>query len=218
MIQKPKTEELEEAKEVVRRGVKKVEDFFPKKTDVKIGFGWTERDFIKKNMNGASGLTLSAEYFEIDFNSNVENWKTSILGTSVHEYAHTYFYEAKAMDAEDSMPMWMYILSEALTLNTTEKLVPESPEPWRTEHSKEDITEYWKQIKEEELERPYEYPDPLFIDKSEDGYPNWLGYSLAYLIGKQLLEEGHKLEEFPDLSEKDVINTGDKLFNDEDTA
>lgn len=211
-MQKPETEDLDKAKEIAREGFKKAKEFFPKEKEVKVGFGWTERESIKENMNGASGLSFSSEYFEIDFNSEVEGWKNSVLGTSIHEYAHTYFYEARDMDSQDEMPMWLYILSEALTQNTTKKLAPEASEPWRTKHSKEDIAEYWNKIKKEELERIYQYPYPLFIDKSEEEYPNWLGYSLAYQIGQQLIEEGYNLEDFPELEKEQVIEAGNKLF------
>jgi len=116
------------------------------------------------------------------------------------------------MNARDDMPLWMYILSEGLTQNITSELVPEITKPWRTKHSKDEIAKHWDKIREEELERNYEYPDPLFIDKSDGGYPNWLGYSMAYLIGKQLLEEGYELEEFPELCREDVLEAGNKLF------
>lgn len=57
------------------------------------------------------------------------------------------------------------------------------------------------------------YPLELYINKSEGGYPNWLGYSMSYQIGKKLLEEGVKLEEFPELEKSNVTKTGNKLFN-----
>jgi len=110
------------------------------------------------------------------------------------------------------MPIWQYILDEALTQNMTEKFAPKASEPWRKEHSKQDIAKHWSKIKKEALERKYRFPDPLFIDKSEGGYPNWLGYSMAYLIGQKLLGEGHNLEEFPELGKEDVVNAGDNIF------
>jgi len=212
MIGKPEKDELEEAKKQARKGVESAKDVLPKEEEVKIGFGWTENRFHKEKKNGVSGMAFSPTYFEIDFNSGVEGWEKSIVSSAVHEFAHTYFYERKDMNARDDMPMWMYILSEALTQNTAAKIVPEVSPPWRTKHSKEVISEYWSRIKEKELDRPQDNPDPLFIDKSDGGYPHWLGYSMSYLIGKQLIEEGYELEEFPELVREDVVKAGNKLF------
>jgi uncharacterized protein YjaZ len=167
---------------------------------------------VKENMGGTRGMAFSPTYFEVEFNSSVDGWEENVVGSAVHEFFHTYFYEKKDMDSDDEMPMWMYILNEALSQNATAELVPEVSNPWRTKHSREEIADHWSKIKEEELDRTYSFPDPLFIDRSDGGYPNWLGYSLAYLIGKELLNEGVELEEFPELERKDVIEAGNKLF------
>jgi uncharacterized protein YjaZ len=95
----------------------------------------------------------------------------------------------------DQLPIWRYIIDEALMQNITEK-----------------IAEYWEKIKKKELDRNYQFPDPLYINKNEGGYPNGLGYSMSYLIGKELLEE-HRPKDFPQLEKKDVIEAGDQIFN-----
>ncbi|MFB6100800.1 MAG: DUF2268 domain-containing putative Zn-dependent protease [Candidatus Nanohalobium sp.] len=212
MIHKPDTDELEEAKELAREGVERGEKVLPKEKELKIGFGWNGDDFVKEKMGGTRGMAYSPVYLKVEFNSRVDEWKENVVASAVHEYAHTYFYEKKAMDSDDEMPMWMYILNEALSQNTTARLVPEVSNPWRTKQSKEEIADYWDKIKEEELDRTYSFPDPLFIDRSEGGYPNWLGYSLAYLIGKKLREDGVELKEFPELEREDVVEAGNKLF------
>lgn len=209
---KPSKQDLREAKKIAEEGISEAEEFLDKEEDVRVGFGWTEEPFVKENMNGATGLAKNPAYFKIKFNTEVEGWRKSVLGTSVHEFAHTYFYEKTGEEYGENKPIWRYIIDEALTQNLTEKLVPEAPEPWREKHSIDDVGKYWSKIKDEELDRNYDFPDPLYIDKSEEGYPNWLGYSLSYQIGQKLLET-YELADFPELSKEDVVNAGDKLYN-----
>ncbi len=208
---KPETEELEEAKEIAQEGVKMASEHLSKNEEVKIGFGWTEEPFVLENMGGVSGRTFSSNYFVISFNTRLDEWQDSLLATSVHEYGHTWFYEK--IENDYTQILWRYILDEALTQSLAEKLVPEFESPWRKEHSREDISEHWPEIKQN-LGREVNHPDSLYIDQSEDGYPNWLGYSLSYLIGQELLKENN-LEDFPNLNKNDVIRVGDKLFGEE---
>lgn len=208
---KPETEDLKEAKKIAQKGVNMASEHLPKNEEVKIGFGWTEDPFVLKNMSGVAGKSFGSDYFILSFNTRPNEWKNSLLAQSVHEYGHTWFYEQ--IENEYAKILWRYILDESLTQNLAEKLVSEFESPWREKHSKEDISEYWAEIKQN-LERDVNHPDPLYINQSEDGYPNWLGYSLSYLIGQKLLEE-YKLEEFPEIEKKDVIQIGNELFGEE---
>ena len=209
---RPKSEELKEAQEIAENGIELALEELPKEDAVEVGYGWTEDDFTKEQMNGARGLCWNSTYFELEFNTEINGWKKALVGSSVHEFAHAYFAEQKDIDEHSDKPIWMYILEEALTQNITEKIVPEAPEPWRYEHSINEISDYWREIKEEELDRQYEYPDKLFVDREGESYPNWLGYSLSYQIGQKLMEEDYELSEFPHLEKDDVINAGDELF------
>lgn len=208
---KPESEELKEAKEITQEGIDRASEILPKDEEVKVGFGWSEESFVLENMSGVSGKAFGSDYFYLFFNTSVENWKTSMLASSVHEYGHTWFYER--IENDYAQALWKYILDEALTQNLAEKLVPEFESPWRKEHSREEISEYWPQIKQN-LVREVNHPDPLYIDQSEDGYPNWLGYSLSYLVGQKLLEE-HDLEDFSELEKEDVVRIGNQLFGEQ---
>lgn len=208
---KPEPDELEEAKEIAQKGVNLASEHLPKDEEVKIGFGWTEDPFVLENMAGVAGKSFGSAYFNLSFNTEPEEWRKSLLATSVHEYGHTWFYEQ--IENEYAKILWRYILDEALTQNLAEKLVPEFESPWRKKHSREDIAEYWPEIKSN-LEREVNHPDKLYINQSEEGYPNWLGYSVSYLIGQKLLEE-QSLKNFSELEKKAVINTGEKLFGEQ---
>lgn len=208
---KPTSQELEEAKELAKEGVKRAKKELSKEEPVKIGFGWTEDKFVKENMGGVSGLGYSSTYFEISFNTSIDDWEENLIGSTVHEYGHAYFNEKTGKDSQSERPIWLYILEEALTQNLTEKLAPEASEPWRKEHDTDEIAKYWNKIKQKDLERNYNYPDHLFVDREGEKYPNWLGYSLSYRLGQKILEE-YELGEFPKLEKSDVIRAGDKLF------
>ncbi|WP_414836827.1 DUF2268 domain-containing putative Zn-dependent protease [Candidatus Nanohalococcus occultus] len=209
---RPTSEQIREAREQIRKGLKTASGRLSKSEELNVDICWTSDDFVKEKMGGASGMCYSANRIEVKFNSSVGGWKENLIGTAIHEYTHSWFYEqiGGTTDAE-----WRYILDEALTQNMTEMLFPEADEPWRTEHSIDTLAKYWPQIKEEELDGDdNEWPDPLFISQGEDGYPNWLGYSLAYRIGKKLLET-NKPEDFPGLTKEDVVQAGDELFGED---
>lgn len=208
---KPEAEELEEAKSIAQEGVNLASERLPKNKEVKIGFGWTEDPFTLENMSGVAGKSFGSDYFVLSFNTDPNKWKNSLLAQSVHEYGHTWFYEK--IENDYAKILWRYILDEALTQNLAEKLVPEFESPWRKQHSAKEISKHWPEIKQN-LEREVNHPDSLYINQSEEGYPNWLGYSLSYLIGQKLLEE-QKLEDFSNLEKKHVIKAGNKLFSEE---
>lgn len=169
-------------------------------------------------MDGTTGRAYSAHFFEIMFNTGAEKWKEAIRSTAVHEYAHTWHYE-KRYDSEGRNDIvWQYVIDEALTQNFAEKVFDHVPDH-REEHSREAIADYWPKIRDEELDREFDdisWPYSLYINQSEGGYPNWLGYSMSYLIGRQLLKN-HDLKEFPNLDKQDLIKAGNKVFGEGDT-
>jgi len=211
---KPKEAELEEARKLVSEALEKAEKNLPRETDYTVSIAWTEQEFVLDRMDGTSGRAHSADFLEIKFNTEPEKWRDAIKSTAVHEYAHTWHYE-KRYNAEGRNDfVWQYVIDEALTQVFAEKMFDHSP-PHRTEHSREEVAGYWSKIKSEEIERSFDgisWPYSLYINKSDSGYPNWLGYSMSYLIGKELLKD-HSLEEFPELGKQDLIKAGDRVFN-----
>lgn len=165
-------------------------------------------------MDGTHGRAHSAHFLEIMFNTAGKKWKTAIKTTAAHEYAHTWHYEKRYDSEGRNQKIWQYVIDEALTQTFAEKTFPDYTPDHRIEHNKEKIADYWPEIRDEELERDtseVSWPYSLYINKSEGGYPNWLGYSMSYLIGKQLLES-YQLQEFPDLGKKELIKAGNKVF------
>jgi len=193
---RPKSEELKEAKEIVREGLARAEEELDKEEDYTVELGWTESEFEKEHMGGAAGKCHSANRIELKFNTEPDNWRDSLLANTVHEFGHSWHFEQRNGLTEKR---WQYVIDEAITQNLAEQLVPEFESPWREKHSIEDISEYWPEIKQK-LDETWEemgHPDPVYISDGEK-YPNWLGYSLSYQIG-QKLQENYGLKEFPEL-------------------
>lgn len=205
---------MKEAKELVSEALEKAEKHLPRDNDYTVSISWTEQEFVIERMDGTTGRAHSAKFFEIEFNTSAEKWKEAIKSTAVHEYAHTRHYEKRYDSEGRNNIVWQYVIDEALTQNFAEKVFDHAPDH-REEHSKEKIADYWPKIRDQELDREFDdiaRPYSLYINKSDEGYPNWLGYSLSYYIGQKLLEE-HDLEDFPQLEKQDVIEAGDELFH-----
>ncbi len=200
---------IEEAEEAVEEGLERISDVLPKEDELDIDIGWTSQDFVVDEMGGTTGKAINSGWIEIKFNSGCEDWRKNLISTTVHEYVHSWFYEK---DDGRSKLMWKYVLEEALTQHFSKKLVPEAEHVKQTKFGRDDIAEHWSQIREEEIDRTDpKFYKPLFINRGDSQYPNWLGYSLSYLIGQKLMEE-YEPEEFPELGKDEVINAGDELF------
>lgn len=207
----PDPSEMSKARKVVDEALSAAENQLPMEQEAVVALGWTEKEFTIKEMNGASGYALYPNILDIDFNSNAENWKSSLEATTFHEYAHIWDYEQRGRKWD---ARWEYVLGEALTQKFAEQNA-EYESPWRTKHGKEVISGYWPKIRDEELDKEYQADggnDPLFINAGDAEYPNWLGYSLSYQLGNKLLQQGYELQEFPEIEKEELIKAGDELY------
>lgn len=211
---KPTEEELNEARKLVNEALDNAEQELPKQVDYTVSLGWTEESFVIEKMDGTSGMAYSEDVFEVKFNTKPDNWRIAIKVTTAHEFAHTWHYENNDCDNRNDK-VWQYVLDEAITQVFAERLYPEHSPAHRTKVSRNEISKFWPEIRDKELSKDMEdtsHPYPVYINKGDAKYPNWLGYSMSYLIGKHLLENGYELEDFPDLEKEEVIEAGNKLF------
>jgi uncharacterized protein YjaZ len=209
---RPTKEELQEAKKIVKQALIESEEKLRIETKVKVALGWSRKDFVLEEMGGASGYAKYPNIVGLDFNTNAENWRESLRASAFHEYAHVWDYEQRGRRWEKR---WQYIIGEALTQHFAEQNA-EYESPWRTEHSEEKVAGFWTELRDREIDKNMEEvapnaKDPVFINQGVGKYPNWLGYSLAYQIGKKLLEE-HSLEDFPELEKTDLTKAGNQLY------
>nr|EGQ39661.1 MAG: putative Zn-dependent protease, DUF2268 [Candidatus Nanosalinarum sp. J07AB56] len=206
---KPSTEELEEAKEIVDTALTEAEEQLSMEQELIVELGWTESDFTIEEMHGARGLSKYPNTVSLDFNTSAQNWSDSLRATAFHEYAHTWDYEQRGQLWDKR---WQYILGEALTQHFANQNA-EYESPQRTKHSRDEVSEYWAHIRDEKLDQEHSQSqfDPIFINKGEGKYPNWLGYSLAWQIGEQLLQQ-YSLEEFPALEKEDIVEAGNEIY------
>lgn len=179
-------EDMSEAEKQVEEGLELISRKLPKEIEADVDVCWTSQDFVIEEMGGSTGKAINPSRMEVKFNSKAEDWRANLKSTTVHEYVHTWFFEK---NNGRSKIMWHHIIEEALTQHFSKELVPEADHRKSTRFSKEEIAEYWPQIKEKEIEKTgTDFYKPLFINRGNSEYPNWLGYSMSYLIGQQILK------------------------------
>ena len=202
-------EDMEKAEKQIQKGLDLISEELSKKKDLDIDVCWTSQDCVVEEMGGTTGKAINSSWMQVKFNSNAENWETHLKSTIVHEYVHTWFFEK---DDGRSKIMWKYVLEEALTQHFSKKLVPEIKHVKSTKFSKKEIAQYWPQIKEKELDKTGpKFHKPLYINRGDAEYPNWLGYTMSYYLGQELLKQ-YTPEEIIKLRKEDVIETGDRIF------
>lgn len=202
----PEEHELREARSIITGAIEAARNHQRLESDFRVMLGWTEDEFVKEHMMGVIGMTWSGELVKFDFNSTVSDWKRSLRVQAAHEYGHLYFYQS--LDEEPRFN-WQDVLIEAHGQMFARKVFPDEPAPWRDRVEEEAVAEHWPVVKEELSDEVDWDARPIFYGSEE--YPNWMGYSLACLIGDRLMDD-HLLEDFPDLKKSDVIDAGDELF------
>lgn len=205
---KPEGHELREADNIVEGALEACKAVVDKDESVRVSLGWTEDSFVKENMGGTTGETLSSRKMNVRFNSTVSGWKKNLEATVAHEFAHTWFYEQSDTSWEDLHFNWQQVLMDAHAQHFAEKVVHNYSEPMSDAVNIEEIREKWGRIRElcnKELQEGRQ----LFF--GGDGFETWTGYTVAYLIGEKLLEN-YELEEFPELKRSDVLEAGDAVF------
>ncbi len=203
---RPEEHELRKARRTVEGSLEACKAV-REKENLTVALGWTEEGFVKEEMWGVHGYTTSKDRMEIQFNSEVERWKEALEATVAHEFAHTIFFET--VPYEETTFNWQYILFEAHSQNFAEKIFPDIETPWREYIEAEELETFWPEVKEiisDEIEQDSE------LMYGGENFPQWLGYSLAYRIGQELLKD-HELEELPELKRSDVVEAGDELFD-----
>lgn len=206
-IIKPSEEDLSKITSIVESAMSKVEKELEFKEEISLDVKYSSNEYVIERMDGVAGKTFSKKRIVIEICTDSENWKPALENTVYHEAMHTWFYQKL-----DGFPqtLWQYIIDEAMTQNFAENLKPGFKPGWRNEHSVEDIKEYWPKIKEN-LDRPRKRVEPLYHGGND--FPDWLGYSVSYQIGKKLLEEDKEsVRDLSSVSKEELIRTGDDLF------
>lgn len=203
---KPSEQELRKARELVQGALEASKTVGEKEEELDVELGWTGEEYVKEKMDGVAGFTHSDGRTEINFNTGPERWKEMLKSAVAHEFAHSWFFEKRPR--EELSFNWQDIIFEAHSQHFAEKVFPGIETPWRKRYSREEVEDYWPDLKQE-LNREIDRQRTLFFGSEE--FPEWIGYSLAYLVGGKLLEE-HGLEDLPGLKRSDVIEAGDELF------
>lgn len=202
---KPQSHELEEAKRTVEQALQAAKAVAEKDENLEVELGWTGDEYTIEKLGGVSGFTHSPTRIELNFNTKPGDWKEFMKAATAHEYAHTLFFEEHG---EDIVFNWQDVLFEAHSQHFAEKVFPNIEVPWREKHTEKELAENWESLKEV-LNKEIDPDRSLMYGKN--GFPEWIGYSLAYRIGEKLLET-NELESLPELKRSDVLEAGDELF------
>lgn len=205
---RPTPAAFETAHAIVDDAMETADEAFPLATDATVSIEWGHEDWIVEAVDGASGYTDYPDRIEIRFDTAATGWRASLRSTAVHEFAHVWAVERRG---REPVTKWEYVLEEAFTQHVAKRLVPGYESPWWTKRDERTVAEYWERIRETELDAESEEAGPLFLDESEGGYPNGLGYSLAFQVGRVLLDD-HDLTSFPTLDRDAVVAVGARLY------
>jgi uncharacterized protein YjaZ len=201
--------DAETAGEIVRDALNESMSEMPKEEHIRVEIEDKEDDFIRSKMNGVMGVPRGESKLELIIDSRNGDWEQYLPAMVAHEYAHTYYSEKWGQRFIDYK--WRHLLQEAHSQNFAEKVYPNIKAPMREHIPQEKVSELWPEIRDEWLDREsVGQGDPLFHGTGK--FPDWLGYSLAYYLGKELMESGYELEEFPELGKEEVVKAGEKLF------
>lgn len=199
---------FETARGIVTDAVETSAEQLPKDRGLTVHLEWSDEDYIVDHMPGVAAWTQSAEEIRIEVNAGPERWTDALRATVAHEYAHTVFYEASGGDRAVETT-WQYVLFEAQAQQFAARVYPDVELPWRTHADRETLTDWWPAVRDEWLDLDDEEGAALFF--GSDDVPRWLGYTLSYRIGEELLVD-HDIETFPHLSKGDVVAAGDELY------
>ena len=201
------SDKLEEVENIIRKSEELSQNFETVDFDSTVQITWNSSRFVNENMGGAHGKTLRPDLIEFKLNTRVEKWKKFLKSQYIHEYSHTIFTKRVGFEYETNIVNWRHILLEAHGQLFSEKVFPDFKAEWRTKHSKEEISENWNKYRDLMGEKIKSHSILNY-----EFYPPWLGYSLAYHIGNQLLNNGNSLKNLPELGKSDVINAGNEVF------
>jgi len=165
-----------------------------------------ENSYVLEKMNGVHGRTRNAEKMEFNLSTKPDNWKPFLKAQFAHEYGHTVFIDPLGLKYESNIENWRHVLLEAHGQHFAEKVYPEIRPAWRTKFTENELSEKWPKIKPKMGTKIF--TESIF--KSGEFHP-WLGYSLAYYIGQELLKQ-HNLDELPALEKEKIIEAGDQIF------
>ena len=192
--------------ELINHALENSYELDPIDTSLEVEFDSVKNKFVIENMHGVHGLTRNSERIEFDLSSEPEDWEEYFKSQFAHEYAHTIFMSYENLKYESNIENWKHILLEAHGQHFAKKAYPEINPEWRTKFSKKEIEEKWPEIREKLNTKIF--TESIF--NSEELHP-WFGYSIAYYIGQELLQD-NDLNTLPKLEKEDVINSGDKTF------
>jgi uncharacterized protein YjaZ len=148
----------------------------------------TQNKFIQEQMNGVSGFSPYKKTIHLYINPEVEGWFKKLSETIAHETAHT---------ISHSLFKWETILDilifEGVAEHFREAVIGGEQSPWTKAISSQKVKEILEKLETKNLLNDKKNKDlynNLFFGGKE--FPQWSGYTIGYILVKNVLENSDK--------------------------
>jgi uncharacterized protein YjaZ len=213
-LEDPGRDRILEAAGRVHSTLEETMESYPTDEDVTIVIGETDEPFIEEEMGGATGGNFGSTSI-VCYSPEADGWADELETATAHEYAHgTYIEQARDHgQGDDTYRKWQQVLLEAHGMHIADRMTDSDP-PWRDAVDDTYLTERKEDI-HEEMEQP-----AVWTDEDEEGMPffggggdwqRWTGYTLAWRLGEQLLEED-ELADLPAMTYEETRDAVDDLL------
>jgi|SRR3989344_767327 len=191
---------------VIVNALKECEKIITPKKKVQIIVSPTSDAFVTKKMGGSSGITQSGTLINISINPSAKTWKAALYSTVAHEFNHAVREQHFNQYKNWNCALLDNIANEGLAQCFEEHITGITP-LWAKAISKTLAKKLWKKIQNILKKKSYENYKKVFY--GYNGFPAWGGYTLAYLIVKQKVEEtNYDWKKLAKMNSKNLIGNG----------
>lgn len=177
---------IQTVRDLTSKAIEEAENELPAQKEVRVVMQYTENEFVRDSMGGSSGYTVDDSTMFITVDTNAPQWKEAVRSTVIHEYNHVVWHQIHEKDG-GNLRLSEIIVMEGLAQCFEEYFVGKPP-VYATAVSEEEAKHAWEYAKEHLAESELEWW-PKLAFRVEEKFPLWAGYTMAYLMIKQKIEE-----------------------------
>lgn len=194
--------------------LEEMKETYPLDADVTVVIGETAEPFIAEEMDGATGGNFGPTSI-VCYSPGTEGWADELETATAHEYAHGRYIEQaeRAGQGDGTYRKWQQLLLEAHGMHIADEMTDSDP-PWRDAVDQEYLEENRAEIADE-LDMPAvwtgEDTDGMPFFGGGDKWERWTGYTLAWRLGDQLLDENNP-SDLPAMTYDETRDALDRLL------
>lgn len=163
--------------------------------------------FIEENMFGSFGFWVHGSAIHLYINTKAKGWLDNLKKSTAHEVAHVISGSKFKMET-----ILEGLIFDGVAEHFREKAVGGETAPWSKAIPEKKSKKILKDLEDNKLlnKKDYKLYQDLFYGKNE--YPNWAGYTIGYVIIKEILENSDKkIEEIIKISPKNLFKEYKKI-------